>query len=84
MAVAESLVMDTLSNLAWLGTWLIFLLPALFHIPAYWAIKKTGWSGWWFLLLFVPPFNLAFLWILAFSPWPNEKDVPRDLAREIE
>jgi len=43
---------------------------AIFLVPGWRILRRTGHSGWWVLLWFVPLVNILALWIFAFARWP--------------
>ncbi len=54
---------------------LLPLLIAIFIVPGWRAVSKTGYPGALSLLGFVPFLNILLLLFLAFSKWPIEREV---------
>ncbi len=49
---------------------MMLILMALFLVPVWRILKRTGRSGWWSVLIFIPLVNLVGFWFLAFVRWP--------------
>jgi uncharacterized membrane protein YhaH (DUF805 family) len=49
---------------------MLFIILAIFLVPAWRILKRTGHSGWWSVLVFVPLVNILGVWLLAFTKWP--------------
>lgn len=49
---------------------MMLILMALFLVPVWRILKRTGHSGWWSLIIFIPLVNLIGFWLLAYVKWP--------------
>ncbi len=60
----------------WLsGPVMMLIMAAIIIVPFWFIFSKAGYPKWLSLLMVVPLVNVALLYFLAFSPWPNQRNI---------